>query len=279
MTDFDLRVISLGAGVQSTTMYRMAAVGELTPMPDAAIFADTQQEPPWVYENLERLKADHGGRIPIMVRTAGDLGEAVEKCANSSGGRFASVPFWVDGDKGASPARRHCTREYKIAVVHRAVRELLGLEPRQRAAGRFRVEEWVGISLDEAHRAKPSRYAWITTRWPLLFGRPMRREGCKTWLAEHGYSIPEKSACVFCPYRRPVEYARWREEHPELFEEACRVDDLIRPKGTMKGMRAKQYIYRGLVPLRELPPLADLEARDDSQLDLFGNECEGMCGV
>ena len=38
-------IISLGAGVQSTTMALMAACGELLPMPDAAVFADTQDEP------------------------------------------------------------------------------------------------------------------------------------------------------------------------------------------------------------------------------------------
>jgi len=32
-------VISLGAGVQSSTMALMAAAGEITPMPDCAIFA------------------------------------------------------------------------------------------------------------------------------------------------------------------------------------------------------------------------------------------------
>ncbi len=38
-------IISLGAGVQSSAMALMAAKGEITPMPDAAIFADTQSEP------------------------------------------------------------------------------------------------------------------------------------------------------------------------------------------------------------------------------------------
>ncbi len=52
-----LRVISLGAGVQSTTMALMAAHGEITPMPDCAIFADTQAEPRSVYEHLEWLRA------------------------------------------------------------------------------------------------------------------------------------------------------------------------------------------------------------------------------
>ena len=40
-----LRVISLGAGVQSSVMALLAARGEIGPMPDAAIFADTQWEP------------------------------------------------------------------------------------------------------------------------------------------------------------------------------------------------------------------------------------------
>ena len=46
-------VISLGAGVQSSTMALMAAHGEITPMPDAAIFADTQSEPASVYRWLD----------------------------------------------------------------------------------------------------------------------------------------------------------------------------------------------------------------------------------
>jgi hypothetical protein len=37
-----MKVISLGAGVQSSVMALMAAEGELTPMPDCAIFSDTQ---------------------------------------------------------------------------------------------------------------------------------------------------------------------------------------------------------------------------------------------
>lgn len=46
-------IISLGAGVQSSTMALMAAHGEITPMPDAAIFADTQAEPASVYKWLD----------------------------------------------------------------------------------------------------------------------------------------------------------------------------------------------------------------------------------
>ncbi len=40
-----LRIISLGAGVQSTTLALMATRGEIGPMPSCAIFADTGDEP------------------------------------------------------------------------------------------------------------------------------------------------------------------------------------------------------------------------------------------
>ena len=40
-----LRALSLGAGVQSTTMALLAAHGEVGPMRDCAIFADTGWEP------------------------------------------------------------------------------------------------------------------------------------------------------------------------------------------------------------------------------------------
>jgi 3'-phosphoadenosine 5'-phosphosulfate sulfotransferase (PAPS reductase)/FAD synthetase len=50
-----LRVLSLGAGVQSTTLALMIEKGEI-PMVDAAIFADTGAEPKEVYTHLEWLK-------------------------------------------------------------------------------------------------------------------------------------------------------------------------------------------------------------------------------
>jgi hypothetical protein len=50
-----LTVISLGAGVQSSTMALMAADGEL-PKPDCAIFADTGNEPKAVYDLFRIFK-------------------------------------------------------------------------------------------------------------------------------------------------------------------------------------------------------------------------------
>ncbi len=66
-----IHLLSLGAGVQSSTLALMAAAGEVTPMPLAAIFADTQAEPPSVYRWLDWLEK----QLPFPVHrvTAGDL--------------------------------------------------------------------------------------------------------------------------------------------------------------------------------------------------------------
>ena len=50
-------IISLGAGVQSTVLYLMAALGQLEPTPEAAIFSDTQWEPIHVYRHLDWLQS------------------------------------------------------------------------------------------------------------------------------------------------------------------------------------------------------------------------------
>tara|TARA_Y100000310_G_C20434133_1_gene692906 strand:+ start:47 stop:319 length:273 start_codon:yes stop_codon:yes gene_type:complete len=66
-------IISLGAGVQSSTMALMAAKGEITPMPDGAIFADTQWEPNHVYKWLDFIEKNVP--FPIYRVTAGNLTE------------------------------------------------------------------------------------------------------------------------------------------------------------------------------------------------------------
>ena len=281
--DFDLRTISLGAGVQSSALYRLAVMGEITPKPDYAIFADTQNEPPWVMESVESLRK--WGDIPIIVATKGELGDEIRKAVGLKKGYFANIPFWTrskDNPELSTPIRRHCTSDFKIKVVHKKVRELLGLKPGQRASGKYRVEEWIGISVDEMMRAKPSRVDWIESRWPLLYDKPMRREDIKLWLKKNNFPIPGKSACIFCPYRRPVEYAIWRDEEPEVFAQAVKWDEMLRSgkDGLLKNINDKAYIWKDLRPLSELPSVKELEGKDDAQVEMFNDNCEtGMCGV
>ena len=83
------RFLSLGAGVQSSTLALMIAHGELEPV-DAAIFADTGWEPKKVYAWLDWLEK----QLPFPVHRVqrGNLREDLIQRRNSTGQRFAAVP-------------------------------------------------------------------------------------------------------------------------------------------------------------------------------------------
>ena len=172
----DLTVLSLGAGVQSTTLALMAAHGEID-APDAAIFADTQWEPRVVYEHLKWLMSPNVLPFPVRVVTAGNLRKGVLDRRNTTGGRFSAIPwFTINADGSLGRGRRQCTSEYKLAPIAREVRRLLGKGPRDRIrAGAASV--MIGISKDEAHRAKPARQRYMENCWPLL-DRRMSRQDC-----------------------------------------------------------------------------------------------------
>ena len=262
MSEALLRVISLGAGVQSSAMALMAAHGELTPMPDAAIFADTGDEPQAVYGQLEWLES---GVLPFPVyrATAGHLSVDL-----LSGQDMARIPFHV---KAGGLATRQCTRNYKIRPIRRQTRLLLRDVPL--TAGM--VEQWVGISLDEAIRMKPSGVAYIENRWPLIEQR-ISRADCLRWLELHGYPIAPKSSCVFCPYKSDSQWRGLRDGDPEGWDNAVAMDAAIRSPERITRFRGALYAHRSLKPLDEV----DLStAEDRGQLNLFLNECEGMCGV
>ena len=283
MAGAPLHVLSLGAGVQSTTMALMAARGEIEPMPDAAIFADTGAEPKAVYEHLDWLRSPNVLPFPVEVVRAGDIRSDTHSALNGGRhcrGRAATAPFFTLGRDGrAAPLRRQCTAAYKVEPINRRIREYLGVKARRRVpAGIPPVVVWLGISTDEIHRMKPAREWWVSRHWPLVDAR-MSRNDCLCWLERHGYATPPRSACIFCPYRSDREW-RWLRDHdPEGWEEAVAIDRAIRPgfpRINSERSTGELYLHRSLAPLEDVDFRT---ASERGQLDLFGNECEGMCGL
>jgi 3'-phosphoadenosine 5'-phosphosulfate sulfotransferase (PAPS reductase)/FAD synthetase len=114
-----MRLLSLGAGVQSTAVLLLACEGAIEPF-DHVLFADTGWEPRAVYQQLEKVSriAEAAG-IPVRKVSAGDI----RLDAPDSTRRFVSMPLHVrnpDGGKGM--ARRQCTSDYKIKPLKAAAR-------------------------------------------------------------------------------------------------------------------------------------------------------------
>lgn len=263
-----IRILSLGAGVQSSAMALMAAHGVIGPMPDCAIFADTGWEPKAVYDHLAWLRSANVLPFPVHMVSAGNLRDAIMARINTSGGAFSAVPWFIRLRGGkAAMGRRQCTKEYKLRPLQKKVVQLLG---GKRTRGG--CEMWIGISTDEAWRVKPSQVKYIVNRHPLIELGVNRRQ-CLEWITAHGYPEPPKSSCLGCPFHSDLQWRAIKDGPPAEWQDVLEVDAAIRHQA---GARGTQFMHRSLTPIGEVDLRTDAEA---GQNDLFANECEGMCGV
>jgi hypothetical protein len=261
----DLRILSLGAGVQSSVMALMADKGQITPMPDCAIFADTMDEPDEVYEHLDWLVKQL--QFPVHIVSEGSLKDSIVSGQEKWGYSFCVVPFHQKSGFG----KRQCTKQYKIDPIRKKNRQLLGYEKGQKITKKI-VEQWIGISTDEMQRVKDSRDKWVINRYPLL-EKGLKRYQCQQWFEEHypKRNLP-RSACVYCPYKRNDEWRYLRDYDPKGWQEAINVDHLIRNSGNSKE---EQFVHNSCVPLEK----ADLSTAEDKGQLNFLDECDGMCGM
>lgn len=267
-----LRVLSLGAGVQSTTLCLMAARGDID-APDFAVFADTGGEPQKVYTHLEWLESVLPFPVIRAKRPGSSLGQMALDVASGARPRSGAMlpPFFTKGPEGMLP--KQCSKEFKTRVVQRVIRERLGIPPGQRGPAEVVCTILMGISIDEAWRVKPSEKAYLRNIYPLIEAGMNRRQ-CEEWMQERQYPKAPKSSCIFCTFRTNDQWADMRENEPEEFAEVVAIDKAIRPG--WPGMQGQAFLHRQRVPLDE----AFLTSADAGQGELpFGEECEGFCGV
>ena len=277
-------VLNLGAGVQSSCLALMTAKGEITPMPDFAVFADTQAEPQSVYDWLDWLEAQLP--YPVYRVTKGDLTKdqlqvrTIKKdCKNHKAGDqyirkiiplFGIMPNGeIQGAIG-----RACTADYKISAIIKEIQARCGITRGQKEVT---VTQWIGISWDELQRAKLPQKKWTHHRWPLLEIK-MTRAKCLDWMRVNGYPEPPRSACVYCPFHSNTEWRRIRDEQPQDFKSAIEFDIKIREQFRKdKVHQMDVYLHRSCKPLSEI----DFDNDEDKgqQVWDFQAECEGMCGV
>lgn len=263
-----LTVLSLGAGVQSSTMALMTRTGDL-PRPDCAIFADTGYESKFCYAYLDFLKKVLP--FPVHIVKFGNIKEDMLKAKGTT--NFVVAPFYtqetITGKKGM--ILRQCTNQYKVQPIKQKIRELCGIEKGKHFPKDQYVEQWIGISKDEIGRMKPARDPYILNRHPLIEAN-MSRQDCLNWLKKNEFPIPEKSACICCPFHDDKYWDFMKKERPSEFADAVEFDKQIRDITRNKNM--KNYTHKSCKPLDEVEFV-----KEDNQLDMFENVCEGLCGV
>jgi hypothetical protein len=277
MTEKQWNVISLGGGVQSSAMALMASCGELSPMPDCAVFADTQDEPASVYRWLDWLEPKLA--FPVYRVTKGRLShEMLRMRTTKDGRRYARtmLPLYTlseGGEKGMA-SMRSCTSDFKIVPILKFIRSHCGIKRGQKHST---VTSWIGISLDEQQRMKDSREKWVVNRWPLVEKR-IDRSSCIRWMLERGYPEPPKSACSYCPFHSNKEWRRLKNEEPEDFAKAVQFEkDIQQAKANSDNFASTPFLHNSRKPLDTIDFRNDID--HGQQMLSFMDECEGMCGV
>ncbi|MGW4200345.1 hypothetical protein [Streptomyces sp. NPDC004726] len=236
-------------------MLALSAAGVL-PTVDYAIFADTGWEPKAVYDHLDRLEREIAAPagIPVLRVSSGNI----RKDALDPDHRFASMPLHILNENGRpGMTRRQCTGEYKIKPIKKQVRELLGYPYPARVPKGVFVEQWVGISTDEFHRAKDADVKYMRNRHPLI-DLGWSRADCVRYLTSIGFAETPKSSCLGCPFHGNAQWRAIRDHSPEEWADVVEFDAAIREgnaRANANGNRllGQAFLHRSRVPLGEAP--------------------------
>jgi len=241
------KVIAYGGGVQSTALLVLAVQRRI----DFGVFlfanVGADSEDPATLAYVERHAKPYAARHGIhlvelhRIRRDGTV-ETLYGRLTRDGSR--SLPIPVRMSNGA-PGTRSCTADFKIRVIGRWLKAHDATEAAPATVG-------IGISLDEIWRVNNRRaMPYERPVYPLLdHNPPLRRVDCQRIIAAAGLPVPGKSACWFCPMRRPSAFAETRRDRPDLFAKACALEDLLNRRRRALG-RDPVWLTRFNRPLRE----------------------------
>lgn len=279
-----LRAVAFGGGVQSTSLLVLAAQRRVDF--DVFLFANVgdDSEDPRTLDYLNRYAkpyaAAHGIELVELHRDRRDgTRETLYGRLIREGSR--SLPIPVRMSNGA-PGTRSCTADFKIKIVGRWLIAHGATAENPATVG-------IGISLDEIERLNTRRaMPYERPVYPLLdFEPPLRRVDCQRIIAAAGLPVPGKSACWFCPLKRPSTFAEMRRDRPELFTRACALEALLNHRRIALG-KDPVWLTRFNRPLADavgraqdtLPGLGlgvDLPVDGDSHGDDDAGCDNGMC--
>ena len=163
---------------------------------------------------------------------------------------------------------RQCTNKYKIAPVHKYCRLNYG------AHHTTPVGTWLGISTDEWTRMATSNVKAFALLYPLIdYG--YSRSDCETYIIDHNYPVPVKSACIGCPFHSDP---TWKDLTDAEIEDVADFEDDVN-KTIENDPKLKDlpyfangvHVHRSKTPIRQRP---FNKAKSDEE-----TEQESVCGA
>lgn len=253
-------VLNYGGGRQTVAVCELIRMG-LLPRPDLIVIADTGREKPSTWEYLHEIVQPRMTAIGLPVQIAPRSLAYVDLYAHN--GDLLLPVYTLTGKLSA-----FCSTEWKARVVERYLRSI----------GANKQTNWIGFALDERQRIKRT----AGRRFPLIEAG-LTKADCRKIITDAGLPMPPPSSCWMCPNMTNSEWRYVRDNYPEAWEQACKLDEEIREEDLERGrdegdgtQHTGVWLHVSRQPLRTAP-IDDDDGRDDK---LEGRQCGlGMCFV
>lgn len=253
-----LQVLSFSGGKQSSALLWMVLLGKLDIDKDKFVVlnADPGMERSETYKYVRKLKIEcEKSGIYFKTVEGGDLYDDIINLKNTNKTRFDNPPYWTmneDGSKGR--LRQSCTQHYKIKPMDKEIRRLLweryGIPINRKRLGNNIVEKWIGFTLSEVERVKPSRTKYAYFRYPLIEMR-MTNKDVIQFYNDNGLPIPMRSVCNACFANGLETFRDMFNNHKDDWEQAVNVDNSIRDLTQVK-IKSPCFVSNTLISLEEL---------------------------
>lgn len=254
-----LTVLNFSGGRQSSALLWMVLRGDIPLPPNRfmVLTADPGMENQQTYSYIDMMFAECK-KAGIEAHKVPGPNLYQDLLASKNQKTMANPPYWTKNKHGGIGKLMHkCTYTYKIAPMDRFLRGVLAESyniPRNRTRlAPSLIEKWIGFSFDEVVRVKPSRVQHIYFRYPLIEKR-MSNKAVMTYFEANKLPIPPRSACNACFANGLKNLKAMYEKRPKGWAQAVAVDEAIRDWSNM-GVENEVYVFRGGVPLKDLPDL------------------------
>ena len=254
-------IFSTGGGVQSTACLVLAAQGVIPYKTFIFSNVGDNAESPATIQYISEIAKPYAQKHGITwidvgwVDRQGKHRDLYDDVMASE--RSINIPAFMPG---GMPGNRNCTVSYKIKPIAKWIKN----NAPDCTLGK-------GISTDEPHRATPSRESdCYTSAYPLI-ELGISRSDCLIIARDAGLPQPPKSSCWFCPFKTTDQWVTLRREHPQLFDQSVKLEQILQERRAKLG---KDAVYLSSIGGRKEVNLADVIPE---QLGLFGWEPEEGC--
>lgn len=272
----ELHVLSWGGGTQSTALMIKFLKNEVLdekgkPIKlDYIVFADTKNEASFLYDQLFRVigyvKKHYNFDIIITSKnkepkTDDEVLKMIDNGLKYRSSEYADLyqehllffkgklksinvmPFWVRDENGQVGKTRNkaCTTSYKIMQMLRELREREGVKTFREKT--YKINMYLGFSVDEISRVKPSFQSYVENRFPLV-DMNMSKDACVNYVEEELGFRPRSSVCNMCFANTFDRVYKIFKEDIEGWKKLIDLDEAMRYKDKNHPIRQDVFMFK-----------------------------------